>query len=245
MLRAAGHNSIRQVCRRLYSTPSPTSPMKRVIFSGIQPTGIPHVRSPTSHACFLAHLMCLAPKLGNLLGALSNWVHLQNTAQPTDEVFYSTVGYHAITLPQDPKVLREDRRNALASLLAIGLDPKKSVIFPQDQVSECKSPPPTILAQETTGTRAYGASLDPQLYHPAREVTKNDHLEGKPPHIISSPCACLNLCHLTVGEARGCSKRQLRIRDIRLSSPFRTIRVSGPPGRRRSALQVCQFPLTP
>ncbi|KAG8853362.1 Tryptophan--tRNA ligase, mitochondrial [Tulasnella sp. 330] len=102
---------------RFYSSsPVQTLAEKRVIFSGIQPTGVPH--------------------LGNLLGALSNWVDLQDSAQPGDTVLYSTVGYHAITLPQNPEVLLADRRNLLASLLAVGLDPKKSIIFSQDQVPE-------------------------------------------------------------------------------------------------------------
>lgn len=74
------------------------------------------------------------PQLGNLLGALSNWVELQNNAAPNDTVIYSTVGYHAITMPQDPKVLREDRLNSLACLLAVGIDPKRSILFLQDQV---------------------------------------------------------------------------------------------------------------
>lgn len=59
----------------------------------------------------------------------SAYRHLQNTAQPADEVLYSAVGYHAITLPQDLNGLREDRRNALGSLLAIVLDPENSAIF--------------------------------------------------------------------------------------------------------------------
>lgn len=74
-------------------------------------------------------------KLGNLLGALSNWVDLQNDAKPGDTVIYSTVGYHAITMPQDPETLRRDRRNSIAALLAIGLDVNKSIIFPQHQAS--------------------------------------------------------------------------------------------------------------
>ncbi|KAG8897848.1 hypothetical protein FRB99_007873 [Tulasnella sp. 403] len=71
--------------------------------------------------------------LGNYLGALSNWVAMQNTAAPIDTVIYCSVGYHAITLPQDPKALLEDRMNTLASLLAIGIDPQRSILFHQDQ----------------------------------------------------------------------------------------------------------------
>ncbi|KAG8970036.1 Tryptophan--tRNA ligase, mitochondrial [Tulasnella sp. 419] len=86
------------------------------IFSGIQPTGIPH--------------------LGNYLGALSNWVDMQKNADPADTILYCAVGYHAITLPQNPKTLREDRKNLLASLIAIGIDPQRSILFHQDQVLE-------------------------------------------------------------------------------------------------------------
>ncbi|KAI0713690.1 tryptophanyl-tRNA synthetase [Earliella scabrosa] len=85
----------------------------RVVFSGIQPTGIPH--------------------LGNLLGALLNWVKLQRDAAPEDQLIYSIVGWHALTLPQDPKALSASRRDMLAVLLAVGLDPKRSVIFHQDE----------------------------------------------------------------------------------------------------------------
>ncbi|KAL1748600.1 hypothetical protein HDZ31DRAFT_29246 [Schizophyllum fasciatum] len=84
----------------------------RRILSGIQPTGIPH--------------------LGNYLGALSNWVKLQRDAQPEDELIYTVVGWHALTLPQNPKELRRARQDMLAVLLAIGLDPKRSIIFHQD-----------------------------------------------------------------------------------------------------------------
>ncbi|KIY43254.1 tryptophanyl-tRNA synthetase [Fistulina hepatica ATCC 64428] len=80
--------------------------------SGIQPTGIPH--------------------LGNYLGALANWVKLQETAQPHDELLFSIVGWHAMTLPQNPVELAQARRDMFAVLLAIGLDPKRSIIFHQD-----------------------------------------------------------------------------------------------------------------
>ena len=50
-------------------------------------------------------------------------------------LIYSIVGYHAITMPQNPKVLLNERRQMMATLLAIGLDPKRSIIFHQDQVT--------------------------------------------------------------------------------------------------------------
>ncbi|KAG1768978.1 tryptophanyl-tRNA synthetase [Suillus occidentalis] len=85
---------------------------RRVILSGIQPTGIPH--------------------LGNYLGALSNWVKLQKSAQPEDKLLFSIVGWHALTLPQDPAALIAARNDMLAVLLAIGIDPNRSILFHQD-----------------------------------------------------------------------------------------------------------------
>ncbi|PFH53576.1 hypothetical protein AMATHDRAFT_137408 [Amanita thiersii Skay4041] len=88
--------------------------LSRLIFSGIQPTGIPH--------------------LGNYLGALANWVKLQNTAPPNDHLLFSIVGWHALTLPQNPKELSASRRDMLATLLAVGIDPNRSILFHQDHV---------------------------------------------------------------------------------------------------------------
>ncbi|KAI2777687.1 putative tryptophanyl-tRNA synthetase [Daldinia loculata] len=92
-------------------------PKPNVIFSGIQPTGVPH--------------------LGNYLGALRQWRKLQDDAEPEDKLLFSVVDLHAITMPQDAKVLRLRRREMLAALLAIGLDPEKgSTIFFQSSVPQ-------------------------------------------------------------------------------------------------------------
>uniref|UniRef100_A0A0D2Y2S7 tryptophan--tRNA ligase n=1 Tax=Fusarium oxysporum (strain Fo5176) TaxID=660025 RepID=A0A0D2Y2S7_FUSOF len=82
----------------------------RVIFSGIQPTGIPH--------------------LGNYAGALRQWVKLQES-HAEDRLIYSIVDLHAITTPQPADVLRKSKREALAALLAIGIDPEKVTLFYQ------------------------------------------------------------------------------------------------------------------
>ncbi|KAI0046940.1 tryptophanyl-tRNA synthetase [Auriscalpium vulgare] len=87
---------------------------ERVIFSGIQPTGIPH--------------------LGNYFGALANWVKLQRDAAPDDELLFSVVGWHALTLPQDPQALLAARTTMMALILAVGIDPKRSIVFHQDEV---------------------------------------------------------------------------------------------------------------
>jgi tryptophanyl-tRNA synthetase len=87
---------------------------KKVIFSGIQPTGIPH--------------------LGNYLGALQRWVQQQDGADESTTNIYSLVDLHAITVRQDPAQLRQWRKESLAVLLAVGLDPAKSIIFFQSHV---------------------------------------------------------------------------------------------------------------
>ena len=81
------------------------------IFSGVQPTGDLH--------------------LGNYLGALRNWARLQDDY----ESIYCIVDLHAITVWQDPKTLAPATREVTAGLIAAGLDPAKSIIFNQSQVS--------------------------------------------------------------------------------------------------------------
>ena len=80
------------------------------VFSGIQPTGSPH--------------------LGNYLGALRNWVDLQSRHR----AFYCIVDLHAMTLPWDPELLRRQTLETAASLLAAGVDPGRSVLFVQSHV---------------------------------------------------------------------------------------------------------------
>ncbi|KAK0622865.1 hypothetical protein B0T14DRAFT_535882 [Immersiella caudata] len=87
---------------------------KKIIFSGIQPTGIPH--------------------LGNYLGALKQWKHLQDTSDKADSLIYCIVDLHAITIPRHCKLLAQSKREMLAALLAIGLDPQRSTIFHQSAV---------------------------------------------------------------------------------------------------------------
>ena len=81
------------------------------IFSGMQPTGFAH--------------------LGNYLGAIRSWVKLQ---EQCDDVIYSVVDLHALTVPQDPVQLRDNIRNLTICLLACGVDPDKSIIFQQSKV---------------------------------------------------------------------------------------------------------------
>jgi tryptophanyl-tRNA synthetase len=86
--------------------------MQRV-FSGIQPT------ADSFH-------------LGNYLGAVRQWVALQDS----HDAFYCVVDLHAITVPQDPALLRQRSRVAAAQLLAAGLDPGRCTLFVQSHVAE-------------------------------------------------------------------------------------------------------------
>ncbi|MFF5258760.1 tryptophan--tRNA ligase [Actinomadura viridis] len=70
--------------------------------------------------------------LGNYLGALRQWVALQDTHQ----AFYCVVDLHAITVEHDPATLRRRTRVAVAQLLAMGLDPERATLFVQSQVPE-------------------------------------------------------------------------------------------------------------
>jgi tryptophanyl-tRNA synthetase len=68
--------------------------------------------------------------LGNYIGALSNWVGMQDEF----DAFFCVVDLHAITVPQDPKELRERTRSTAAQYIAAGIDPAKSTLFIQSHV---------------------------------------------------------------------------------------------------------------
>ena len=94
---------------------APTSPVShpqsRVVFSGVQPT------SDSLH-------------LGNALGAVKQWVDLQDGY----ETFFCVVDLHAITVPQDPAVLRRRTLLTAAQFIALGIDPERATIFVQSHV---------------------------------------------------------------------------------------------------------------
>ena len=87
--------------------------MKKKIFSGVQPTGNLH--------------------LGNYLGAIKNFVDLNSDIQ--NECIFCVVDLHAITVSQNPKDLKSNIHETVATFVASGIDPKKSIIFNQSQVS--------------------------------------------------------------------------------------------------------------
>lgn len=61
-------------------------------------------------------------------------MNLQHTSSPDDVLIYSIVGWHALTLPQNPAELRNAKLETAASLLALGINPKRSILFHQDDV---------------------------------------------------------------------------------------------------------------
>ena len=87
--------------------------MLKKIFSGVQPTGNLH--------------------LGNYLGAIKNFVELNNNKE--NKCIFCVVDLHAITVKQNPNDLRDNIRETVATFVASGIDPKKSIIFNQSRVS--------------------------------------------------------------------------------------------------------------
>src|SRR5690348_9151861 len=85
---------------------------KPLVFSGMQPTNTLH--------------------LGNYLGALKNWVRLQETM----DCIYCVVDMHAITVESDPKVLAAATREVTAAYVASGVDPARAILFNQSQIHE-------------------------------------------------------------------------------------------------------------
>lgn len=83
------------------------------VFSAIQPTGHLH--------------------LGNYIGALKNWVKMQ---QSDSQLIYSIADLHALTIPQDPHELRNSIRHLTAAVLACGVSPDRAIVFQQSSVPE-------------------------------------------------------------------------------------------------------------
>ena len=86
--------------------------MKKIVFSGIQPSGNLHI--------------------GNYFGSIANWIDLQND----HKCIFGIMDLHAITVRQDPKELQKNIIDCAILYLACGIDPKKSIIFVQSQVKE-------------------------------------------------------------------------------------------------------------
>ena len=95
----------------LAASASAHAPPRLRVLSGVQPTGSIH--------------------LGNYLGAIRNWVALQETY----DTFYCVVDLHAVTAPHEPKLLAEATRTVAALYLASGVDPQRSTVFVQSHVT--------------------------------------------------------------------------------------------------------------
>lgn len=113
-LQIATHRELRDLSchnarRRFFQTHALDN--DKTVFSAIQSTGIPHI--------------------GNWLGTLKQWVFFQ---QSQANLIFAVADLHSITVPQDASILRRWRRETLAALLAIGLDPKRCTIFFQSDV---------------------------------------------------------------------------------------------------------------
>lgn len=88
---------------------------KRLTFSGIQPTSVPHI--------------------GNYFGAIKLWVDIQNRPKsPANSLIISIVDLHALTLPRDAAVLNDYILKCAATLIACGIDPARTILYQQSQV---------------------------------------------------------------------------------------------------------------
>ena len=88
--------------------------MKKIVLAGMRPTGRLH--------------------LGNYLGSAKGMLELQNDSK--HESLFTVVDIHATTTPYDPKTLRADARDVFIDYLSVGLDPEKSAIFIQSDLSD-------------------------------------------------------------------------------------------------------------
>ena len=121
--KALEHNDVQESSLDLKDSPSEKEEKgSRVIFSLIQPTGIPHI--------------------GNYLGALQRWKDLQDEdvlprryGQRNDRRYFGLADLHSLTMQQDPATRKRQIHETFASLLAVGLDPTRSTLFCQSHVA--------------------------------------------------------------------------------------------------------------
>ena len=115
-----------------------TAPVKKqVVFSAIQPSG--------------------TITLGNYLGAIRNWVKMQDEYS----CIYALADLHTITVRQEPAQMRRNIIDAYASILACGIDVEKSLFFIQSHV------------------HPRADRVDPQLLHPVRRAVAHDAVQGQ------------------------------------------------------------------
>ncbi len=166
-VRAQQHVQARHLSGLAQSYHIPTREEKVVIFSGIQPTGIPH--------------------LGNYLGALEPWAQLQDAVHPESTLLFSLVDLHALSKMNAAEQRRQSRRETLAAMLASGLDPKRSIIFRQSAVRDSNAGHHlrTLVGRllmnrnRSTGQRAHRITLDPQLCITCGVIATHARMESK------------------------------------------------------------------
>ncbi|KAL8976983.1 MAG: hypothetical protein Q9205_007128, partial [Flavoplaca limonia] len=161
----------------------------QVIFSGIQPTGIPH--------------------LGNYFGALQQWVKIQDGAPSTTDLLFSIVDLHAMTLPYDRNELRLQKRQTLAALLAIGLNPQRSTIFFQSAS--------TLRAERVVGAGSHRTHVDFELHGVGGLSLPHDTMEGL--SYILLVAYVRMLCHLTTSRSFLLQSKLAMSDSIALSDP--------------------------
>ena len=97
-------------------------------------------------------------QIGNYIGALLQWREMQ----ATNDAIFCVVDLHALTVPQDPKLLAEQTRKTAAQYIAAGIDPERSILFVQSHVPAHR-----------------GARLDPQHHHRVRRGEPDDAVQGQ------------------------------------------------------------------
>lgn len=221
--------------RRAQSTQAPA----RIIFSGIQPTGVPH--------------------LGNYLGALRQWVLLQNdstTQASPDALFYSIVDLHSLTSRNQSTADRQtSKRTTLAALLACGLDPVRSTIFFQSAVP-AHAELNWILASDAsmgwlsrmTQWRAKLSDSDvASLLQPASDSTAAEALKlglFAYPVLQAADILLYRATHVPVGEDQAQHIQFARNCAIAYNARFGGGGERGPDGRKRKGREILLAPET-
>ncbi len=147
--------------------------MKKTIFSGIQPSGNLHI--------------------GNYIGAIKQWVSVQEEF----ESIFCIVDLHAITVPQDPQILKEKIREVAALYIACGIDPEKSKIFVQSE-----NPDHTFLAWIFDCIAPYGQMQRMTQFKDKSEKQKENTTVGlfNYPALMAADILLYNTDEVPVGE---------------------------------------------
>lgn len=145
----------RQWAGRAFSSSvlSRSLPPQGRVFSGIQPTGVIH--------------------LGNYLGAIKNWVLLQEESLAAGPPVFCVVDLHSLTTDEGRSNLRGNVLMTTSALLACGVDPKKSILYNQSQVRRYD----TFSFDSRLGPLSRRAELDPQLYYSVAYAQHHDTVQ--------------------------------------------------------------------